>query len=164
MAQMITNSRRIFNVGLPIAAVVVLLLLPAPAAASLGGDGSTVDRDRVQMRGSLVRIMRADTHVMHEMRTPSGVLVREYVSSTGTVFAVSWQGAWTPDLQQVLGTYYARYVQRAQEIQRTRRSRGPVSVQDNDFVIQVSGHQRSFSGVAYLPGRLPAGFNFQSVP
>jgi hypothetical protein len=160
---MITKNRQIFNMGLAVAVVVPLLLLPAPAAASLGGDGSTVDRDRVQMRGSLVRIMRADTHVMQEMRTPSGVVVREYVSSTGTVFAVSWQGAWTPDLQQVLGTYYGRYIQRAQEVQRARRSRGPVSVQDDDFVIQVGGHQRSFSGVAYLPGRMPAGFNFQSV-
>jgi hypothetical protein len=160
---MTTNGRRIFNMGLVIATVVWLLLLPTAAAASLGGDASTVDRDRVQIRGSLVRIMRADTHVIHELLTPSGVLVREYVSSAGRVFAVSWQGAWTPDLQQVLGTYYPRYIQRAQEIQRTRRSRGPVSVQDDDFVIQVSGHQRSFSGVAYLPGGLPAGFNFQSV-
>jgi hypothetical protein len=160
---MITITRRIFNMGLAVAAVVSLLLLPTPAAASLGGDASTVDRDRVQIRGSLLRIMRADTHVMHEMLTPSGVVVREYLSPTGMVFAVSWQGAWTPDLQQVLGTYYGRYMQRAQEIQRARRSRGPVSVQDDDFVIQVSGHQRSFSGVAYLPGRMPAGFNFQSV-
>jgi hypothetical protein len=149
--------------ALALATALVLLGLPRPAEASLGGDASTVDRDRTQIRGALVRILRADSHSMHELQTPSGAIVREYVSSTGVVFAVSWQGAFTPDLRQVLGAYYDRYIERAQQIQHDRRSRGPVTVQENDFVVSVSGHQRAFVGHAYLPGRLPAGFSLQSL-
>jgi len=160
---MIRTNDRSLTRAFAVAAALLLVVLPRPAAASLGGDASTVDRDRAQIRGALVRILRADSHVMHEMQTPSGTIVREYVSSTGVVFAVSWQGAFTPDLRQVLGTYYDRYIQRSQQIQRERRSRGPVAVQENDFVVQVSGHQRAFVGHAYLPGRLPAGFSPQSL-
>ena len=33
-------------------------------------------------------------------------MVREYVNSSGTVFAIAWEGPWLPDLRQVLGDHF----------------------------------------------------------
>ena len=61
------------------------------------------------MQGALLRIARDDAYTVHEMQSSSGTAVREYVSSTGTVFAVAWQGPWLPDLRQLLGPYFDDY-------------------------------------------------------
>src|SRR5690349_6974879 len=87
----------------------VALLLPLGAWAALGGDVSSVESDTAQSGGT-VRILKMTTHSVHEIRTASGVTVREYVSPAGKVFGVAWQGHTNPDLRQVLGTYYEQMV------------------------------------------------------
>ncbi len=140
-----------------VSALMAIVLAPATAFASLGGSASTVDEDRVHMKSALTRIVRVDQYTFHELQSASGVTVREYVSSTGTVFAVAWQGPWMPDLQQVLGPYYERYKQAVTAAKQARRGRGPVFIQDGDLVLQVTGHQRAFTGRAYIPGLVPQG-------
>jgi hypothetical protein len=144
-------------------AALAVLLLPQMAFASLGGDLSSVDADRARMQGAVLRIVRADQYVLHEIRSASGTTIREYVSSTGTVFAVAWDGPWLPDMQQVLGPFFERYQQAAQMIRQARRGRGPLSIVDADFVVQTGGHQRAFTGRAYLPARLPQGVQTDSI-
>src|SRR5580704_3457729 len=107
---------------------VILLSLAACSAANaaLGGDVTTVQADRVQMKGALLRITSNGTFTVHEMRSPAGTTVREYVSPTGKVFGVAWEGPTTPDLQQLLGTYYEEYLRAARTARATRRGRGPL--------------------------------------
>jgi hypothetical protein len=133
-----------------------LIALPASAGASLGRDASSVDADRVHAQGALLRIVRTDAYTVHEMQSSSGTTIREYVSSSGTVFGVAWQGPWLPDLRQVLGDYYADY-QRALEARASgqRRARGSITVDLPDLQIQISGHPRAFSGRAYVPRLMP---------
>jgi hypothetical protein len=144
-------------------ALIAVASMSRPASAALGGNVSSVDVDRVQAQGALLRLVSSDAYTLHEFQTASGVTVREYVSPSGTVFGVTWQGPWLPDLQQLLGPYYGRFQQRAQQLQQSRKSRGPLTIQDDDLVIQTSGHQRAFSGRAYLPGSMPRGLNTQSI-
>jgi Protein of unknown function (DUF2844) len=140
-----------------VGAVVAITALPAGASAALGGDASTVDADRVRMQGSLLRIARSDAYTLHEVRSASGIMVRQFVSSNGTVFGVAWEGPWMPDLRQLLGSSYEQYTQAATRARRARKGHGPLLIEQGDLVVQVSGHARAFSGRAYLAHLVPPG-------
>ena len=60
---------------------------------------------------------------MHEITTPSGTVVREYVSPDGKVFGVAWRGAFLPDFQQILGSYYGEFAKDAQAARRAQPGR-----------------------------------------
>src|SRR5260221_632789 len=59
---------------------------PAPARAFLGGRVTTVEMDRAEMHGT-GSVVSTEGYTVHELAAPTGTLVREYVSSEGTVFA-----------------------------------------------------------------------------
>jgi hypothetical protein len=145
------------------ATVALLVMLPSPAIASLGGDQPTVDADRSRSQSALLRIARSDTYTLHEMQSPTGVVVREYMTSNGKVFAVAWNGPWMPDLRQLLGPYFDRYQQDVQRRRQERRGRGPLTIENTDFIVQSGGHPRAFSGRAWLPGMMPAGVQLDSI-
>ena len=136
----------------------VLLLI-----AALGGSASSVTADRVKMQAALLRIEAAQGYTLHEIQSAAGTAVREYVSSSGDVFAVAWNGPAMPDLQQLLGDYFPAYQGAVKEWRASRRARGPLSIDTGDFVIQVSGHMRSFSGRAYLKRLMPAGVQLAAI-
>jgi hypothetical protein len=139
-----------------------LLLLPFPALASLGGDVTTVQADQAKMQGSL-RTSSNNAYTLHEIQSSTGVAVKEYVSTSGKVFAVTWQGPFHPDLRQLLGTYFDQFEQ-AEQAQRTqRRGHGPVLIQQAGLVVQISGHMRAFVGKAYIPQMLPAGVHAEDI-
>jgi hypothetical protein len=129
-----------------------LLLL----VAALGGRAASVDADRVQMKGALMRIQAADGYTLHEIRSAAGTTVREYVSSSGDVFAVAWSGPAMPNLQLVLGEYFSAYQRELQQLRQTRHTRGPVAIDDGNLVVEASGHMRSYSGRAYVRRIMPA--------
>jgi hypothetical protein len=135
----------------------VILGLSVPASASLGGDLSSVQTDQVRMRGAVMQVANRNAYTVHEMRAESGTTVREFVSQTGTVFAVAWQGPSIPDLRQVLGIYFAPYAQAAQAAQKKRAGHGPLRIEAPGLVVEQSGHPRAFTGRAYVPQFLPAG-------
>jgi hypothetical protein len=138
-------------------AAVALSALPASTFASLGGNVTTVDADRVQMKAAQLRIVRANAYTLHELQSPTGVTIREYYAPGGTVFGVAWNGPWPPDMRQLLGSYFAQF-QRANEAARnTRKTRGVLVVNDGSLIVQITGHARAFSGFAYAPGLLPQG-------
>lgn len=132
----------------------VLVALAFPAWASLGDNVTTVQRDKVQMKGTL-RSVASERYVTHEIRTATGQTVREFVSPEGNVFGVAWDGPYLPDLQQLLGSYFEPVKQAVSAQQ--KRGRGPVYIEDSKFVFQQSGHMRSFSGSAYIPSMVPTG-------
>jgi Protein of unknown function (DUF2844) len=128
------------------------------AVAELGGDVSTIQADQVRMKGAL-RITRTSSYDVHEVQTSSGTTVREYVSPSGKVFAVSWEGPWLPNLQQLLGPYFADVT----AAQNHRQSRGPLLIHQPNVVVQSSGHMRSFVGRAYIPDMLPPGVHPEDI-
>jgi hypothetical protein len=139
-----------------------VLVLPFPASASLGGDATSVQADQAKMQGSL-RTTNNDSYTLHEIQAPTGVAVKEYVSTSGKVFAVTWQGPIHPDLRQLLGTYFDQFVQAEQAQRAQRHGRGPVQIQQPGLVVQVSGHMRAFLGKAYVPQMLPAGVRAEDI-
>lgn len=133
--------------------MLLILALPTLAWAGLGGDESSVQADKARM-GASVRITRTATHAVHELKAPSGHVIREYVSPSGTVFGIAWQGASKPDLKQLLGDHFEEI---QQAMQRRGVRRGPVVINEPGVVFEMGGHMRAFAGRAYLPQLLPAG-------
>ncbi|MGA8270855.1 MAG: DUF2844 domain-containing protein [Candidatus Sulfotelmatobacter sp.] len=137
-----------------------------PAWAALGGDISTVQADQVHMRGSL-RTTVAAAYTVHEIQGASGVVVREYVSTSGTsagkVFAIAWQGPWPPDMRQLLGSYFDPYIQAARARSGPGMARRPLTIQQPGLVVQVGGHPRSFIGRAYIPDQLPSNVTTEEI-
>jgi len=87
-------------------------------------------------------------------------VVREYVSPSGTVFAVAWQGAAKPDLKQLLGSHYDE-VQQA--VASRAAHRGPIVIHEPGLVFEMGGHMRAIAGRAYLPQLLPSGVQADAV-
>ena len=129
-----------------------------PVQAALGGSEASVEADRLQVEGTQ-RVLHTAAYSVHEMQAPSGTVVREYVSPEGLVFGVAWQGPSMPDLRQVLGTYFDRYVDAATK----RKARGPITIEQPGLVVQSSGHMRAFVGRAYIPEALPPGVGADSI-
>src|SRR6266498_3509604 len=110
--------------------LVMLVALSPPAFAVLGGDVSTLASDQAHLKAS-VRVRVRNSYSVHEMLTPAGTTVRQFVSPSGTVFGISWQG-FAPDLQQLLGDHFEEYVAAASS-QRGRRGRG-IHIDTGDLV------------------------------
>jgi uncharacterized protein DUF2844 len=133
-----------------------------PAWAALGGDIASVQADQVHMQGTR-RVTTAAAYTVHEIQGASGTGVREYVSPDGKVFAVAWQGPYLPDMRQLLGSSFEQYAQAAKAQRSTRMRRGPRLIEEPGLTVEMSGHPRSFSGRAYIPGMLPPGVPAEDI-
>jgi len=123
-----------------------------PALAALGEDQSSVNSDQVHLKAS-VRSVPHQFYLVQEMQTPSGTRVRQFISPQGTVFAVSWEGS-APDLEQLLGNYFERFVAASRQ-QPSRRGRG-IHIDDGDLVVDTGGHMRFVVGRAFLRSKTPS--------
>ncbi|WP_374190163.1 DUF2844 domain-containing protein [Burkholderia pseudomallei] len=92
--------------------------LAAPAHAGLGGAPMTPPAaDTAATVRSIQRSIHAAGgastaavgYTVRETTLGSGTVVREYVSTAGTVFALSWQGPVAPNLSDLLGAYFPQY-------------------------------------------------------
>jgi hypothetical protein len=147
---------------LAIAGVFAILASPAALSASLGSDSASVEADRAKLQGTLETTTH-ESFAVHQIQAATGVTVREYMSPAGKIFAVTWQGPFHPDLQQVLGSYYDQYMQAAKSQLAARHGRGPVLIQQNGLVVEIAGHLRSFSGRAYVQQMLPSDVSLKDI-
>ena len=132
-----------------------------PAFAALGGDASSVEADRVKLKGQVHSATPGSGYSVHEMQLPSGTTVREYVSADNKVFAVTWSGPTMPDLQQTLGTYYEQF--KAAAASGPRGSHHHLTVRQPDLVVQSGGHMRAHFGKAYVPSLLPQNVSVDDI-
>lgn len=134
-------------------AVLAALLSPCMAGAALGENEASVRADTAQLRGS-VQVTAHANYRVHEVRLPSGTMLREFVGPNGKVFAVAWNGPTVPNLRQTLGGYFEPFVAAA----RTKHSgHSHLRVRAGDLVVESSGHMRAFTGRAYLADAVPSG-------
>ena len=135
-------------------AFLIVIALASPASAALGGDFASVDKDVRYTRGSL-SIRNAGGYNVYEIGSPLGTTIREFVSPTGTVFAVTWEGPFVPEMRQVLGAYFDRYSEALHAAAGKSRGRGPLRVQQPGLVFEIGGHMGWFYGRAYVPQNVP---------
>ena len=132
------------------------------AHATLGGDLDSVQKDRGQMKASLY-VHPAPGYTVHEMKTAVGTTLREYLSTSGHVFGMAWEGPFIPDMQQILGDYLEPYSSAAQAERVRHLGRRPLSVQQPRLVTQTSGHMLAFSGRAHDPELPPPGVSADAI-
>jgi len=140
---------------------VAILCFPVSAFATLGEAESSVDMDQKNLHAMHTKTQNSQ-YTIHEVKA-STTLVHEYVSSAGTVFAVTWQGARRPDLQSLFGTYYLEYSQ-ALAKQAKPHGRHATLVKAANLVVASGGHMRDLRGRAYIPTLVPAGVNVEVLP
>jgi hypothetical protein len=85
------------------------------------------------------------------------IRVRQYVSSSGQVYAVSWDGPAMPDVAVLLGTWFDRYRQEASAALPNASGLHSSRVSSSDLMVETAVRLRDFSGRAWLPSALPAG-------
>lgn len=136
---------------------IVLLVLAAPTLtwAELGGNAASVQTDQVQMKaGAIHSATTGAKFSMQQYQTSNGCTIKEFMTPSGTVFAVRWEGPLMPNLRQLLGQYFSDYVNAAKN---HHGSHSHFSIQQSDLVMQSMGYMRAFSGIAYIPSLMPAG-------
>jgi len=136
----------------------LVALAALPAAATLGENVHSINSDQARLKAS-VRVMSRQFYSVHEMQTPSGPTIRQFVSPEGTVFGVAWQG-FAPNLEQLLGDYFQEYLRAASAP--GRRGRG-VHIDTGDLVLDSGGHMRYVTGRAFLRSKLPSGVTASDV-
>jgi len=129
----------------------VLVLVAASAHATLGGDLASVEANQ-QHLGATRRVHKLAWGERHELvlSSPSGLIVQQYLTPSGTVYAVAWSGPRLPDLRELLGPWFARL--------RTGRGHHSLQLREPDLIVRSGGHRGSWSGRAWIPSLVPAGF------
>jgi len=130
-----------------------------PARAVLGAGAESVEADQSAIGGERSEVTRSG-FTLESITTAAGITVNEYVSSAGTVFAVSWRGPRHPDLSLLLGSYFAEY--QAAANQPATRRRG-LRIQTGNVVVNTGGHPGDLWGRAYLPAQLPSGVGAEDI-
>ncbi len=128
-----------------------LLLGSSPAWAVLGQSVESVQSDREFLKGRLLTTPRQG-YAVHQISRDDGTVVKEFVSSDGKVFGLTWQGPVMPNLGQLLGKYFPQFQEAARS---AVHRRGPLTLRTSELVVESGGHLRAFHGRAYLKSLLP---------
>ncbi|WP_153099097.1 DUF2844 domain-containing protein [Paraburkholderia hayleyella] len=155
------------------------LLLAQPAWAELGGNPMTLPAGAISnnLPSSVMRPasaaaktagasapQAAGLFTVRETTLATGTVVREYLSASGKVFGLSWNGPRMPDLGSLLGQYFPQYVAGVEAVRAQRGGGlGPALVDLKGLVVYSGGHMGAFSGRAWLPQALPAGFSGSAI-
>ena len=157
------------------AAALLQLVATSSANAALGGvpaafTSSAQNTQTASARSSAVKQVvspvlaassGAASYSVTETTLATGTIVKEYLTSGGVVFAVSWVGPFLPDLRELLGQHFDTLTE---EVSKTPRAgHTQVAVHRGALVVQASGHMRAFQGKALLTTLLPAGVTAADV-
>lgn len=131
-----------------------------PADAVLGEPASTAEHDRAMLNGQRQSAQEAG-YTVETIEAP-GVVIREYVSPNGVVFAVAWrQQKGVVNLEQLLGPYYAEFSQAV--LTQPRRSQRFRHVETEHAVIETGGRMGAVWGRAWVVSLLPSGISQDSI-
>lgn len=145
--------------------VAVVLAWALPSGAELGGEPSRM-RANVQSSGrsdGLPNRAGPGSYTTQVQQLDTGTVVNEYITTSGVVFAVSWEGPVLPDLSVLMGSHFNSFRAKA-DAGRSKRNIGtPLHMDDGSLVVHSAGHQRAFFGSAYVPALVPSGLNIRDV-
>lgn len=138
-----------------------LALTARPARAALGEGAASVDEDAKVLAASRGGTSEHGLYRVETVTSGSGTM-REYVSASGVVFAVAWNGVAHPDLRPMLGSYAGEY---ESALARTPRAPGRrhQQVTTGRLVVEKWGHMRDLHGRAYAPALVPAGVSLDEI-
>jgi hypothetical protein len=154
-------KRALYVLSLGLGLCIASLAGVQQAGAVLGESAESVESDRRVLSAVRGATMVRDGYTVHEVSS-GATFVREYVSPSGIVFAIAWNGLTHPDLTLLLGTYTGEY---ENALERTPRKRGQraLRVQADRVVVEKWGHMRNLQGRAYAPDLIPPGVSIDAI-
>ena len=145
--------------------LMVVFPVPQRARATLGESVDSIESDRKivsaeRVTSEIISTPNANYTVYHLKY--DGTSVREYVSTSGIVFGIAWNGLVHPDLTPLLGSYAAEYHEARA---RTVREYGKrhLQVKAAHVIVEKWGHMRNLQGRAYAPDLVPAGVSVDEI-
>jgi hypothetical protein len=160
------NKIQAFGSTLPAIVMSLSLFIGASAQATLGGPASAVETDHSKFSGVRKSITTTPhgAYSVQEMIV-EGSTIREYVSSSNTVFAVAWNGHRHPDLSNLLGTYSTDYdlAQKKHARVHGRRHLSIKSENPDRLVVEKWGQMSDVHGRAYSPSLVPTGVSLDDI-
>lgn len=157
------NSVRWWRVLVLAAALFSAVALRSPQAwAALGGSVDSVSADTSALRGEL----HSTGFVAYDLHQISSgqLVVNEYVTRAGQVFAITWHGPAPANLQQLLGSYFSRFQAAAAAAHKAQPGmHRTFTLTQSDLVIRSAGRLRAFGGIAYLPALVPSGVSVDEL-
>ena len=140
----------------------VIVLAPVGRVhASLGGPPDSVESDRRILAAKRGTTITQPLYTVHEIAS-GGTVIREYVSVSGVVFGIAWNGMRHPDLTALLGSYSEPY-QKASGKTPHQPGVRQLSVKADGVVVEKWGHVRDLQGRAYAPDLIPPGVNINEI-
>jgi Protein of unknown function (DUF2844) len=144
-----------------LAVSVAVLVTVRSAPAALGGSADSVESDRRALHAVRGGATVNNSYRVQEMDY-GGTALREYVSSAGIVFAITWNGIRHPDLTTLLGSYADSYREALQKTPMQPGARN-LSLKANGIVVEKWGHVRSLHGRAYASDLIPPGVALDEI-
>lgn len=137
---------------------IVVAGIGSPGMAALGGDASSVEADRLQMRATRQAARAAVLQgSVQEIRLADGSSIRQFINARGIVYAVAWSTRTKPDFALLLGQHASTFDAGAAATAREPGLKRSVTVDQGDVVVVSSGRPGAFVGRAWLKSELPAG-------
>ena len=152
-------KRRALFLGLALATLLFMASLPVQAA--LGEPVDSMTPDEKQLSAVRRHLTVHNGYTIHEVSSEA-VVVRQYVSPSGVVFGIAWNGLIHPDLMPLLGAYASEYEEARKQTPR-KHDRRHLRVQANRVVVETWGHMRNLQGRAYDPDLIPAGVSRDEI-
>ena len=138
-----------------------LLGVAQVAHAALGESADSVMSDRKTLSAVQGTAMVHNGYTIQEI-TSASVTVREYISPSGVVFGIAWNGLIHPDLTSLLGSYAGEYHQALQKTPR-KLGRRYSQVKTDQIVVEKWGHMRNLRGRTYVPALIPQGVTVDEI-
>jgi hypothetical protein len=137
------------------------LMVCRTAQATLGEPAESVMSDRKALSAVQGAAIVHEGYTIQEVKSNS-VTVREYISPSGIVFGIAWNGLIHPDLAPLLGSYTGEYEEALKQTPR-QRGRRSSTIKGARVVVEKWGHMRNLQGRAYAPALIPAGVSINEI-
>jgi hypothetical protein len=129
----------------------------------LGGDATSIEADRMQMRATRQAVRNGTSGTIQEVRLTDGSSIRQFVNSQGIVYAVAWSTRIKPNFAQLLGAHATAFDAGVASAARQPGLKRNVTVDQGDLVVISSGRPGAFVGQAWLKSQLPAGASVDAI-
>jgi hypothetical protein len=155
-------KRKLYALFLCLGLSVAVLMTAPQVQAGLGESADSVASDRK----ALSAVQRASTvrngYTVQEFASDA-TAVREYISPSGIVFGIAWNGLAYPDLTPLLGSYASEYQQALQQTPHQPGLRRYHAVQTDRVIVEKWGNMRNLQGRAYAPALIPPGVSIDEI-
>jgi hypothetical protein len=154
-------KKRLYALFVILGFSVAILANAQRAHSALGGSVDSIEVDKKVLSAVQGAVASHTGYTVQEI-TSAANTVREYVSPSGVVFGIAWNGLVPPDLTQLLGSYAGEYQEALQKTPRQKGSRY-LEVRTPGVIVEKWGHMRNLQGRAYAPALIPPGVSVDEI-